>query len=61
MMFKKEAVEIDGSNIKTLNLNSLRTGIGFVPQDPFLFSDSLKNNIKFGKNKATDTEVIEAC
>jgi ATP-binding cassette subfamily B multidrug efflux pump len=57
---QKGSIEIDGENIKTLNLNSLRTGIGFVPQDPFLFSDSLKNNIKFGKNKATDTEVIEA-
>jgi ATP-binding cassette subfamily B multidrug efflux pump len=57
---QKGSIEIDGVNIKTLNLNSLRTGIGFVPQDPFLFSDSLKNNIKFGKNKATDTEVIEA-
>ena len=57
---QKGAVEIDGANIKTLNLNSLRTAIGFVPQDPFLFSDSLKNNIKFGKNKATEDEVIEA-
>ena len=57
---QKGSVEIDGVNIKSLNLNSLRKGIGFVPQDPFLFSDSLKNNIKFGKNKATDAEVIEA-
>ncbi|MDA9056503.1 ABC transporter ATP-binding protein/permease [Flavobacteriaceae bacterium] len=57
---QKGAVEIDGANIKTLNLNSLRTAIGFVPQDPFLFSDSLKNNIKFGKNNATEAEVIEA-
>jgi len=57
---QKGAVEIDGANIKTLNLTSLRTAIGFVPQDPFLFSDSLKNNIKFGKNKATEDEVIEA-
>ena len=57
---QKGAVEIDGTNIKTLNLTSLRTAIGFVPQDPFLFSDSLKNNIKFGKNKATEDEVIEA-
>ena len=31
-----------------------------MPQDPFLFSDSLKNNIKFGKNKASDNEVIQA-
>ena len=57
---QKGAVEIDGANIKTLNLNNLRIAIGFVPQDPFLFSDTLKNNIKFGKNKATDAEVIEA-
>ena len=57
---QKGAVEIDGANIKTLNLNSLRTAIGFVPQDPFLFSDSLKNNIKFGENNATEAEVIEA-
>ena len=42
------SIEIDGNTIKTLNLNTLRTSIGFVPQDPFLFSDSLKNNIKFG-------------
>tara|TARA_B110000967_G_C18872187_1_gene556079 strand:+ start:120 stop:1874 length:1755 start_codon:yes stop_codon:yes gene_type:complete len=54
------SIEIDGVAIKTLNLNTLRTSIGFVPQDPFLFSDSLKNNIKFGKNNATATEVIEA-
>jgi ATP-binding cassette subfamily B protein len=57
---QKGSIEIDGINIKALNLKSLRTAIGFVPQDPFLFSDSLKNNIKFGKNKATDLEVIQA-
>lgn len=57
---QKGTIEIDGANITTLNLNSLRTAIGFVPQDPFLFSDSLKNNIKFGKNNATEAEVIEA-
>tara|TARA_B110000037_G_scaffold22685_1_gene25605 strand:- start:18579 stop:20333 length:1755 start_codon:yes stop_codon:yes gene_type:complete len=54
------SIEIDGNTIKTLNLNTLRTSIGFVPQDPFLFSDSLKNNIKFGNNKATESEVIDA-
>ena len=54
------SIEIDGNTIKTLNLNTLRTSIGFVPQDPFLFSDSLKNNIKFGDNKATESEVIDA-
>lgn len=42
------------------NLNDLREGIGYVPQDAFLFSDSIKNNIKFGKEDATDNEVITA-
>ena len=53
-------IDIDGEPIKTLNLNSLRSSIGFVPQDPFLFSDTLKNNIKFGNQNATDLEVIDA-
>ena len=57
---QKGQIEVDGETIKNLNLNSLRSSIGFVPQDPFLFSDSLRNNIKFGKNKASDEEVIEA-
>ena len=39
---------------------SLRGAIGAVPQDAFLFSDSIKNNIKFGKETATDEEVILA-
>ena len=57
---EKGHIEIDGKAIQSLNLDSLRSSIGFVPQDPFLFSDSLKNNIKFGKNKASDNEVIQA-
>lgn len=53
-------VKIDGTNIKNLNLYTVRDHIGFVPQDAFLFSDSIKNNIKFGKENATDEEVIDA-
>jgi ATP-binding cassette subfamily B protein len=56
----KGNIYIDGKEIKSLNLNSLRSNIGFVPQDPFLFSDSLRNNIKFGQNKASDNNIIEA-
>ncbi|HET8804509.1 MAG TPA: ABC transporter ATP-binding protein, partial [Aequorivita sp.] len=51
---------IDGKSIKTLNLQDLRREIGYVPQDAFLFSDSIKENIKFGKADATDKEVMEA-
>lgn len=46
--------------IKNHNLTCLRNSIGYVPQDAFLFSDSIKNNIKFGKPDATDDEVIDA-
>ena len=49
---------IDGIPIKNLNLNSLRGAIGAVPQDAFLFSDTIKNNIKFGKEDATDEEIV---
>ncbi|WP_343707833.1 ABC transporter ATP-binding protein [Flavobacterium sp.] len=53
-------VKIDGNEISSLNLNDLRNNIGIVPQDAFLFSDTIKNNIKFGNQNATDEEVIEA-
>lgn len=53
-------VKIDGKEISQLNLFDLRNSIGIVPQDAFLFSDSIKNNIKFGKENATNNEVIEA-
>ncbi|MFB9079530.1 ABC transporter ATP-binding protein [Flavobacterium procerum] len=51
---------IDEKEISTLNLNNLRNSIGIVPQDAFLFSDTIKNNIKFGNQQATDEEVMEA-
>ena len=53
-------VKIDRKEISQLNLFDLRNSIGIVPQDAFLFSDSIKNNIKFGKENATDDEVIAA-
>lgn len=53
-------ISIDGKEISTLNLYDLRNSIGIVPQDAFLFSDSIKNNIKFGKENATDEEVKAA-
>ena len=49
---------IDDVPIKQLNLQSLRQAIGAVPQDAFLFSDTIKNNIKFGKENSTDEEII---
>lgn len=54
------SIEIDDKKIENINLYDLRNNIGYVPQDPFLFSDSIKNNIKFGNNNASDKEIKEA-
>ncbi|MGK0328001.1 MAG: ATP-binding cassette subfamily B protein [Polaribacter sp.] len=51
---------LDDIPIQETNLNDVRSQIGFVPQDPFLFSDSIGNNIKFGKEEATEDEIINA-
>ncbi len=51
-------IYIDDIPLVHLNLDDLRTAIGYVPQDAFLFSDTIKENIKFGATKATDEEVI---
>ncbi|MEM8507700.1 MAG: ABC transporter ATP-binding protein [Bacteroidota bacterium] len=48
---------IDDTPIEQLNLDSLRAGIGAVPQDAFLFSDTIENNIRFGKEAATRDEI----
>ena len=53
-------VRIDDIPIRDINLIDLRKGIGFVPQDPFLFSDSISNNIKFGFEEASKQEIISA-
>jgi ATP-binding cassette subfamily B protein len=50
-------ISIDNTPLHALNLYDLRNSIGIVPQDAFLFSDSIKNNIKFGKEEATDAEI----
>ena len=53
-------VLLDNIPIKQTNLNDVRSQIGFVPQDPFLFSESIEDNIKFGKYSATEEEIISA-
>lgn len=53
-------IYIDRTPIKNINLKSLRKSIGFVPQDAFLFSDTIKNNIKIGNENASDKEIIQA-
>lgn len=53
-------ITVDEKEISTVNLYDLRNSIGIVPQDAFLFSDTIRNNIKFGKENATDEEVEAA-
>ena len=50
----------DDQNIRRILLSNLRSQISYVPQDVFLFSDTVRNNIRFGKANATDAEVDEA-
>lgn len=51
---------IDGMPIRNLNLESLRESIGFVPQDAFLFSDTIADNIKIGNENASTEEIEQA-
>ena len=51
---------IDNQNANTYSLNNLREVIGYVPQNPFLFSESIEDNIRFGKKDASIEEIVEA-
>ena len=55
----KGDILIDGTPIKKLNLKSLRQAVGAVPQDAFLFSDTIENNIRFGNEHADFEEIID--
>jgi len=54
------SIAYDGIDIKKFSLNHLRTSISYVPQEVFLFSDSVKNNIQFGKADAIPEEIERA-
>ncbi len=57
---KDGSVLIDGKDIRTLTMDSVRRNIGIVQQDVFLFSGSIKDNIKYGCLDASDEDVIKA-
>ncbi len=57
---EKGEIKIDGKPIRDLNLYSLRRSIGYVPQEAFLFSDTIAGNIGFGVDNASQKEVEEA-
>ncbi len=54
-------IEIDNQDIKNVSLSSLRKKISMVSQDVILFDDTIKNNISYAKNNASDEEILSAC
>ena len=54
------SINFGNTNIKNLNLNSLRTAIGFIPQDGYLFSGTISENIAFSSDKINNQKIIEA-
>lgn len=57
---QKGTIKIDGYSIKDISIESLRKQMGIMTQDNFLFSGTIKDNIKYGKLDATDEEIIAA-
>ncbi len=53
-------VSIDGHDVTKLTLTALRRAIGYVPQDTFLFSDTIRENVRFGRPDASEEEVADA-
>jgi ATP-binding cassette subfamily B multidrug efflux pump len=53
-------IRFGGEDIRKLSLSDLRKAVGYVPQDPFLFSTSLKQNLTFGRDEVSDAEVESA-
>lgn len=53
-------IEVDGVDIRDIGLNDLRSKVGFVPQKALLFTGTISENIKFGKNNATEEQVHHA-
>lgn len=54
------AITIDGQNIKEIKRNSLRSSLGIVLQDTYLFTDTIRENIRYGRLNATDEEIVQS-
>ena len=55
------AIRIDGKDVRDWPLQELRSHIGFVTQDTFLFNDTIRANLQYAKPEATDEELMDAC
>lgn len=56
----KGSISVDGQDLRGIQLRSIREQISYVPQDVFLFSDTVENNIRFGKKDASREQVVQA-
>jgi len=56
----KDTVFYGGQDVQDLNMQTLRDQVGMVPQDPFLFSDTLRENIRFGNPEASEEQIVRA-
>jgi ATP-binding cassette subfamily B protein len=54
------SIKVDGRDIRDMEVNSLRTRMGVVLQEPYFFADTIMSNIKYGRPSATDEEAMEA-
>jgi len=54
-------VTIDGHDLRDVTIDSLRSQLGVVPQEPFLFNGTIRDNVAFARPDATEDEVLEAC
>jgi ATP-binding cassette subfamily B protein len=55
------SVKVDGHDVRDLTLDSLREAVGFVMQDPHLFHDTIRENLRYARPEATDEELVAAC
>ncbi len=56
----KGAIRIDGTDIRDVTKHSLRSSIGVVQQDVFIFADTIKENIRYGRPDASDAQIVAA-
>ena len=54
-------VSVDGHDVRDLTLESLRDAVGFVMQDPHLFHETIRENLRYARPDATDDELVAAC
>jgi ATP-binding cassette subfamily B protein len=55
------SIKIDDQDIRAVTLESLRKQIGIVMQEPYLFNDTIEENLRYGKRDATEEEIVKAC